>query len=156
MEPEGLKPLRSSTIPWCSFACGKNRIFGTLTFYRFTVRLQFSRVSESEISRSIALRSMAPRGSARGSDNIIIALRGVRVMRPHYNLLLGYSKSTLYQFTQRKNKIMYLQFWTQHPRPATVFKLANRHYEEFMEKIGRPPVIGQEKPENVQKGRDYP
>lgn len=36
------------------------------------------------------------------------------------------------------------------------FKLANRHYEEFMEKIGRPPVIGQEKPENVQKGRDYP
>ena len=29
MVPEGLKPLRSSTIPWCSFACGKNRIFGT-------------------------------------------------------------------------------------------------------------------------------
>ena len=106
-----------------------------------------------EISRSVMLGVMAPRGASWiGHHHRAQRSTGVRSLCA---LITIYSLVTqkvhfIRDNLLKENKIMYLQFWTH--EPATVFKLANRHYEEFMEKIGRPPVIGQEKPENVQKG----
>ena len=59
---QALHPSLVRYLLWCSPVCGKIFLNIYSTFYQFTVWFQCSWVSE--ISRSNALRSMAPRGSA--------------------------------------------------------------------------------------------